>query len=505
MLDDMSNIAPASLRIGAFRRISSTLPHRLSHRFSHMIPLIRPALAAISLIALMMTPISLTMAQNPVAPSPAVSVAPVRVPGVPSPGASQVAKLPPTVKLPLIGLGSPKPPAISAASAILVDAVSGQVIYEKNADQERPMASTTKIMTALLLCEYAAQNETVTASDYAVSIKESSIHLKKAEKLSVRDLLRAILMRSANDGCVAAAEHVAGTEGAFVEKMNLRAVELGALNTHFTNPHGLDNPEHYTTARDLSTIARAVVRNPLICEVVKCQKCKITRPSGSKDLTISNHSHFLGHYPGADGIKTGYTRPAGHCYVGSVTWGGWKLISVVLKSDHYVQDTAALMKYGFQNFAVHKISKAEEPMGDCPVSGGLETKTPVVTQFPVQFVTRKGMIPNAVKQLNLASVNAPIATGAVVGTMTVSVDGVPIVSSPLVSTASIDASPNLVKAVQGGNPVKTILMTTTFLGIGLVSLRYGKRYRSRIASFTKNTRSSWRRFASRMRNSHRQR
>ncbi len=491
------------------------MPHCLSTNIANLWLILRRVfpLAALSFCltgaALAQTLPPSTVPDSPAStipmPASAVALAPIHPAGVPALDASPLAMLPPNVDMPLLNGDALKPPALSAKCAILVDAVSGQVLFEKNADEQRPMASTTKIMTALLLCEYASQKEIVQASDYAVSIKESSIHFKKGEKLSVRDLLRAILMRSANDGCVAAAEYVAGSEAAFVEKMNQRAALLGATHTHFVNPHGLHDPDHFTTARDLVTIARAAMQNPLIREVVKCQKCKITRSSGSKDLTLHNHSHFLGHFPGSDGVKTGFTIPAGHCYVGSVTWGGWRLLSVVLKTDHYVADTAAIMKYGFQNFAVHKILKADSPMGDCPINGGTAAKTPVVTQFPVQFVTRKGAIPNAVNQVKLTPVEAPITSGAVVGSMIVSVDGVQIVASPLVATTSVPAAPNFVKAVQSGNPLKTILLGTTFLGLGLVSLRYGKRYRTRIASFTKSSRSGWRRFAARLRNSNRER
>ncbi|HLK56427.1 MAG TPA: serine hydrolase, partial [Chthonomonadaceae bacterium] len=169
------------------------------------------------------------------------------------------------------------PPVIKAPCAILIDAVSGQVLFEQNADVQRPMASTTKIMTALLFCENVPDTAVITASKYAASIRDSSLHIKEGEKISAHDLLRAILMRSANDGCVAAAEYTSGTEAAFVAKMNERARQLGATHTHFTNPHGLHNPLHYTTARDLALIARAAMEESRICEVVRMQKCRITR------------------------------------------------------------------------------------------------------------------------------------------------------------------------------------------------------------------------------------
>ncbi|HLJ55088.1 MAG TPA: D-alanyl-D-alanine carboxypeptidase family protein, partial [Chthonomonadaceae bacterium] len=224
--------------------------------------------------------------------------------------------------------GPLRPPVLQSASAILIDASSGQVLYEMNADVERPMASTTKIMTALLFCEAVPDDAIVTASERACKVRDSSLHLKLGEKVKAHDLLRAILMRSANDGCVAAAECAAGSESAFVDRMNARAAQLGALHTHFMNPHGLHDPNHYTTARDLATIGRAAMQVPRIEEVVRTEKTRIDRSINKQDITMRNHSHFLGHYPGADGIKTGWTIPAGHCYVGSATINGWRLISV---------------------------------------------------------------------------------------------------------------------------------------------------------------------------------
>ena len=415
---------------------------------------------------------------------------------------SPIALLPPTATMQVAGSIRPVPPAIQCESAILVDAISGQVLYAKNADERRPMASTTKIMTALVLCENAGETDIVCASEYAASIKDSSLHLKKGEKLTVKDLLRAVLMRSANDGCVAAAEHVAGNEVAFVEKMNARAAELGATHTHFTNPHGLHNPEHYTTARDLATIARAAMQNARICDVVKRLKTKIARSTNSRDVTMNNHSvKFLKHFPGADGIKTGWTVPAGHCFVGSTTWGGWRLISVVLKSKNYVQDTSALMKFGYQNFTVHKLAKSGAIVGECMVNGGNEPKVFAMTQFPVQIVLPKASESRVESQMELPLVNAPLAYGAPIGSMKIFIDGVPVLSSPLLSNAAVEATPGFANSVRQGNPWKTAALVATIFGAGLVSLRYGKRYRTRIAKIAKNARIGGRRLAKSFRNS----
>jgi D-alanyl-D-alanine carboxypeptidase (penicillin-binding protein 5/6) len=390
-------------------------------------------------------------------------------------------------------------PDIQCASAILVDATSGQILYEENADVERPMASTTKIMTALLFCESVPDDAVITASDRACRVRDSSLHLKHGEQLKAHDLLRAILMRSANDGCVAAAEYAAGSEAAFVERMNAKAVQLGALHTHFMNPHGLHNPQHYTTARDLAIIGRAAMEVPRIEEVVRCEKTRIVRSMDKRDVTMRNHSHFLGHFPGADGVKTGWTIPAGHCYVGSATIGGWRLISVVLKSKQYVKDTAALMRFGFQQFEPHTIARGGETVGLCPVSGGAALTVPAAVQQTVQFVTRKGADPKVEKRVDLHPAAAPIEAGKTVGTLSFSVDGKPSTSVPLLAAAAVP-SVTALQAIQRESPWKRFAMTTTIFAVGLVSLRYGTRYGSRLAALAKSARRRRRRFAQKLRN-----
>ncbi len=391
-----------------------------------------------------------------------------------------------------------KAPTLTCASAILVDAASGQILYQLNADVERPMASTTKIMTALLFCESVSDDAVITASDNACRVRDSSLHLKHGEQIKAHDLLRAILLRSANDGCVAAAEYAAGSEAAFVDRMNARAAQLGALRTHFMNPHGLHDPKHYSTARDLATIGRAAMEVPRIEDVVRTEKVRIDRSIDKKDVTMRNHSHFLGHFPGADGIKTGWTIPAGHCYVGSATVGGWRLISVVLKSKQYVQDTATLMKYGFQHFAPQRIARAGDMIGSCPVAGGASADVPATVAHTVQFVTRSEIRPQVERRLSFNHLTAPVEAGANIGTLEVVADGKPAAGAVLIATAAVPTVAG-VRSVPSDNPWKRFAMTTTIFAVGLVSLRYGTRYRSRIAAIAKGSRRRRRRLAQKLR------
>ncbi|HLV81289.1 MAG TPA: D-alanyl-D-alanine carboxypeptidase family protein, partial [Chthonomonadaceae bacterium] len=327
-------------------------------------------------------------------------------------------------------------PDIHAYGAILMDAASGQVLYENNADKELPMASTTKIMTALLFCEHIKDTDIITASPTACAVHDSSIHLLPGERLSGNDLLHAILMRSANDGCVAAAEHIAGSEAAFVAMMNARAAELGCAHTHFDNSNGLPDPNHYTSARDLALIARAAMQEPRIRAIVRTTAYTIHRSLNWRDVHLKNHSHFLGHFPGADGIKTGWTHDAGHCYVGSATWNGWELISVVLHSPDYVRETEALMKYGFTRFQERVLARAQESLGTCPVRDGMQASVPVVVKTPLQVVTPREETPTIEREIHLNPVTAPVYAGATVGTLDAVEDGKVVGSVPVVAAES---------------------------------------------------------------------
>lgn len=433
------------------------------------------------------------------APSDSTAPASVRPPLVVTP-ASPVPPAPGAVTPPpgeTVDLPSLPQPDVKAVSAILIDAVSGQVLYEKNADARRPMASTTKIMTALLFCEGVKDGEIITASPRACAVKESSLHLKPGEKLTSHDMLRAILMRSANDGCVAAAEYVAGSEAAFVERMNQKAVQLGATNTHFMNPHGLNDPQHYTTARDLAMIARAAMQEERIRDVVRTEKYRIVRSINTHDVLMRNHSHFLGHYDGADGVKTGWTIPAGHCYVGSATRNGWQLISVVLKSPNYVHETAAMMDFGFTNFAPHEIARAGEVAGECLVQNGERPTVAVSVPKAMQYVTRLGEKPAFSRHITLVPVVAPVKAGGALGSLEVLLGGRQIAASPLCATEAVAATHSIAHN-QGGFTGRFAAVIGIFAAV-LVSLRYGTRQKTRFATFAKGPRRRRRRLAASLR------
>lgn len=384
----------------------------------------------------------------------------------------------------------PKPPPIHARAAILVDAADGQVLYAHNPDLELPMASCTKIMTALVFCERVPDDAIIVASKRAASTPQSSMHLKVGERLTAHDLLRALLLRSANDGAVAAAEKAAGSVEAFVALMNQKAAELGCTHTHFMNPHGLTQKGHYTTARDLATIARAAMKVPRIREVVGLTKAVIQRSIDKHDVVMQNHTHFVGHFPGADGIKTGWTVPAGHCFVGSDTRNGWELISVVLNCPHFVKDTEALMNYGFHNFEPHVLEAAGQPVGVCSVVHGVMPRIPVRTADRLEVVLPKKAHASLGLQMRLNPISAPVQPGEKVGEAIGLVNGVPVVQVPLVAAFGDGvAVKELTKAPSSSWP--PLLRDAAILALCLVSFRYV----AGIGAFAKGARRRWSRLS----------
>ena len=230
---------------------------------------------------------------------------------------------------------------LAAQSAVLLDGVSGRILYEKNGDEVRPMASTTKIMTGLLVCEAGELDRTVTVPDAAVGLEGSSMYLKKDETLTRRDLLYGMMLHSGNDAALTLAISVSGSEAAFVRQMNLRARALGLTQTHFANPHGLDSGENYSTALDLAHLAQAALQNAQLRAVVS------TKTAVCAGRTLTNHNKLLWRYDGCIGVKTGYTRHAGRILVSAAERDGRMLIAVTISDPDDWRDHTALLDYGF--------------------------------------------------------------------------------------------------------------------------------------------------------------
>jgi D-alanyl-D-alanine carboxypeptidase (penicillin-binding protein 5/6) len=251
-------------------------------------------------------------------------------------------------------------PKISAASAILIDATTRYILYAKNEHQRRSPASTTKIMTTIVALETGNLSDIVTVSQRAASVGGSSLWLKTGDKVTLETLIRGVLIRSGNDGSVAIAEHISGSQQEFVKLMNLRAKQLGALNTKFRNTHGLTQTGHYSTAYDLAFITKYALRFSLFAEAVSTKTDTFERINREWSQSISNTNKLLWSLEGADGVKTGTTSDAGYCLVASATRDGRQLISVVLHSNNRWRDSAVLLEYGFSEFELVQLAKSGE-------------------------------------------------------------------------------------------------------------------------------------------------
>lgn len=253
-------------------------------------------------------------------------------------------------------------PVVGAQAAALIDGSTGRLLWGKNAEDSMVMASTTKIMTAIVVLENGDMEDVVTVSKNAAHQPEVHMDLREGEQWRVKDLLSAMMLRSYNDTAVALAEHVAGSVEAFCAQMTEKAAALGAVDTVFGTPNGLDShltmEEHHSTARDMAIITAYALKNPEFCRIVGQEAVNITEVNGKRQCDVSNADRFLREYEGAMGVKTGYTNKAGHCFVGAAERNGIRLVSTVLASgwgstgkEKKWSDTKAIMDYGFATFS----------------------------------------------------------------------------------------------------------------------------------------------------------
>lgn len=329
-----------------------------------------------------------------------------------------------------------EPPQVAAPSAILIDAETGRVLYEKNADVKRYPASTTKVMTGLLAAEYNKPDEKVTASQNVVNIERGSsqIYVVPGEVLTMEQLLYALMLESANDAAIAIAENISGSIEEFAKLMNERAKSIGAVNTNFVNPNGLHNDNHYTTARDLALIAREGMKNPVFRKIVGTYHYEI--PATNKQEArpyITNSNKLIStyqnkyKYENAIGIKTGYTSVAKNCLVGGASKDGIELISVVLavEGESMYPDTIALFDYGFANFKKLELLKQNKVVTTVEVENG-DRKLNLLSSEDYSLVVNPDEIAEIEKTKNIKindSIKAPVKKGDVIGTVSYTVDG----------------------------------------------------------------------------------
>ena len=276
-------------------------------------------------------------------------------------------------------------------AAVVIDADSGQVLFERNAHAHRAPASTTKIMTSLLAVESGKLDEYVTISRRAAQVGEASIYLKEGERLKLRELLYGVLLSSGNDASTAVAEFLGGgDEGKFVDMMNKRAQELGLKDTHFSNPHGLPAENHYSSAYDLAMLLRTAEKLPDWNGIAETKVKRIPFQGKIDGRTLKSHNKMLWLYPYALGGKTGYTVAAGRCFVGSARKNGRMAVEAALNSQDLWVDTQSLMAYGLDNFENVVVAKKGEVVGTIPIQSGYNRVVEVIAPRDVTVCLPKG-------------------------------------------------------------------------------------------------------------------
>ncbi len=324
---------------------------------------------------------------------------------------------------------------VSAQNAILMDAQTGRVLYEKQADRRALIASTTKIMTALIVCEQCNVLDRMRIPREAVGIEGSSMYLKEGEVLTVQELLYGLMLRSGNDAAVALAIYCGGTVEGFAQLMNDKAHRLGLNSTHFENPNGLDSPGHYSTARDMAVLAAYAMENPIFAQTVSTKSVKIG------ERVLQNHNKLLWQLPGADGVKTGYTKAAGRILVSSAVRQGRRLIAVTMDAPDDWQDHKTLLEEGFARYRVQQIVQKGQCLGTAEVAGGTAGSVPLLAAEDFTYALRQEEIPEIVLP-EPGFVYAPAVQGQSAGFAHVCLAGTSVGKIPLVYGETVEQTKN---------------------------------------------------------------
>jgi D-alanyl-D-alanine carboxypeptidase (penicillin-binding protein 5/6) len=369
------------------------------------------------------------------------------------------------------------PPSVQAPSAIVLEVSTGIVACERSADEERPVGSTVKLMTALLTLERAKLDDRFRAVDYSPAPAESLIGLQSGERMTVRDLLTGLLVRSGNDAAMTLARGVAGSERAFVELMNRRARELGLAHTHYANPIGLDAPGAHSTARDLVTLARFLRTKPFFRRTVK--QDSVTLTSGLVQRTFQNRNTLIGAVPWVNGVKTGHTLQAGDVLVGSGRQNGIQVISAVLGEPSKTvrdTDTLRLLKFGMSRFQRITAVPAGTKVGvSVPIRyrRGAELELVVGPNGERTVVPRHGRDRVTIRPIKYPpEVQGPIAVGQQLGEADVLQDGRKIATVPLVANGDVPGA-DLAQRTKSwfATPVGVILAFAVLSGTVLLARR----------------------------------
>ncbi len=367
------------------------------------------------------------------------------------PSESPAASVEPVVRMTASELGSrvaaSTPSSLYAKAYCVMDKDSGRLLLSKNENAKMPMASTTKIMTCILALESGRLDELVSVSAYAASMPDVQLNIREGEKYRLRDLLYSLMLESHNDTAVAIAEHLGGSVEGFAELMNKKAEEIGCVSTHFVTPNGLDDPEHYTTAKELCMIAAYAIQNKEFQKVIRTMKYQFQDASEKRSFQVSNHDAFLTMYQGALGIKTGFTGNAGYCFCGAATKNNRTLVSAVLAcgwpphKTYKWSDTTKLMDYGFEGFQTCEIP-ADQDTWELPVENGQDHGVTVSMpkedtdslQMPLRIddvVEIRTSLPE--------KLTAPVRSGDIVGSQEILLNGEVLTTSSIYTEQDVAA------------------------------------------------------------------
>ena len=337
--------------------------------------------------------------------------------------------------------------AVSARSAVVQDAVSGRILYEKDADRQSLIASTTKIMTALIVCQQCNVLDRMRIPAQAVGIEGSSMYLREGEVLTVQELLYGLMLSSGNDAAVALAIYCGGTVEGFVQLMNDKACLLGLKDTHFVNPNGLDAPGHFSTARDLAVLAAYAMEDPIFRKTVSTKTVTV----GERHLR--NHNKLLWLLEGADGVKTGYTKAAGRILVSSATRDDRRIVAVTIDAPDDWTDHRKLLEEGFSRYSVRQVLRAGDYVGTLDVAGGGDTQVTVYAAEDWSYA----LAPEEQVRLVLPGpgfVFAPVAEGGDAGVVYATVQGKAVGKIPVRYGKTVERAPeeskNFFRKLMGG-------------------------------------------------------
>nr|WP_235822202.1 D-alanyl-D-alanine carboxypeptidase family protein [Gottfriedia luciferensis] len=349
----------------------------------------------------------------------------------------------------------------NALSSVIIEQDTGKILYEKDARKELPPASMTKIMTMLIIMEEINKgklklSDKVMTSEHAASMGGSQIFLEPGEEMTVNEMLKGIAIASGNDASVAMAEKIAGTEDAFVALMNKKAKKLGLKNTHFENPTGLPAPGHYSSAYDMAIMGRELLKYPLITKYTGTYEDYL-RKDTEKQFWLVNTNKLVRFYPGADGLKTGFTAEAKYCLTATAKKNNMRVVSVIMGAPTSKERNAQMsnmLDYAFNQYQVKQLIKQGENVERLNISKGKSKEVPVVTKSPVSVVLKKGEALNKItKDIKLnKNIQAPIIKGQVVGVLVLKQGSKVLSKTDLIAKKSVNKAAwyDLFKRTVGG-------------------------------------------------------